>query len=334
MDCISLLSTLDLSIYSLKTLRSFEVMKRLRRSRPAALFFGLALVFPFSPQPGVAQERNYSRFSQWCEARDSLSAGAKHTVTVLLEVAETENCEEAEAKLLGMSGLSLTQKQLTDLSPLASLTHLTSLSLPGNQITDIRPLEKLTNLTFLILAFNQIRDVSPLANLTNLTDVVLESNQITDLSSLSTLTQLNALIALSNPIAAKTCPIRPATVYIFSNEGEDLYAKAEELYQQGQFQAALTNFQDVLAVYTEAGDRVKQGDTLNRIGDIYVYQGNYAKAISTYEQVLALREELQDLPGTGVTLISVGRNLREIGAVRPSWGNFRTGDRQHPSSIQ
>jgi len=279
----------------------------------AGFVLGLTAAIALSLQPSIARERNDNRFSQWCERRANLSAGAKRTVEVLLEIAGTSECNAAEEKLLAMSDLSIVQKELTDLSPLSSLTHLTSLSLPGNQITDIRPLAKLENLAFLILAFNQIRDVSPLANLTNLTYVVLEGNQIEDISALSALTQLNYLIALSNPIVDKTCLIRPATACIFSNDGEDLYAKAEDLYRQGQFQAALTNFKDVLAVYAEAGDRVKQGDSLNRIGDIYVYQGNYAQAIATYEESLALREELQDLPGVGVTLISLAGIYEKLG---------------------
>ncbi|MEG4809154.1 hypothetical protein QUA82_17045 [Microcoleus sp. F8-D3] len=39
---------------------------------------------------------------------------------------------------------------------------------PGNQISDITPLTSLTNLANLRLDFNQISDVTPLTSLTNL----------------------------------------------------------------------------------------------------------------------------------------------------------------------
>ena len=68
--------------------------------------------------------------------------------------------------------------EISDISPLASLTNLTELELVDNQITDISPLASLTNLTHLALADNQISDVSPLASLTNLTELYLQNNPV------------------------------------------------------------------------------------------------------------------------------------------------------------
>ena len=52
------------------------------------------------------------------------------------------------------------------------------LQLDGNQISDVSPLASLTNLTDLDLGNNQISDVSPLASLTNLTDLGLYDNPL------------------------------------------------------------------------------------------------------------------------------------------------------------
>ena len=63
----------------------------------------------------------------------------------------------------------------------------TQLYLGGNQITDVTPLASLTELTYLSLNNNQITDVTPLASLTGLTRLYLDSNQITDRSPLDSL---------------------------------------------------------------------------------------------------------------------------------------------------
>ena len=57
---------------------------------------------------------------------------------------------------------------MTDLSPLAGLTHLTTLYLGNNSVSDITPLAELTNLTSLNLWGNNISDVSPLLENTGL----------------------------------------------------------------------------------------------------------------------------------------------------------------------
>ena len=59
--------------------------------------------------------------------------------------------------------------EVTDISPLASLTNLSRLDLTGNEISDLSPLASLTNLTKLTLTGNEISDLSPLSALTGLT---------------------------------------------------------------------------------------------------------------------------------------------------------------------
>ncbi len=261
----------------------------------------------------AAAPQRLNRFAEWCLNQTRLSPAQQQTVQVLLQQAHTQDCQQAEQALLKMPQLSLGNRQIKDVSPLASLPHLTSLDLSFNQISDITPLANLTQLTFLLLAGNQITDVTPLAKLTQLTYLVLEKNQIREISSLSGLTRLRNLIVLTNPLATKNCPLRPATICIFSNDGQDLYAQAESQYQQGDFQAALKTFQAVLEVYTKADDRVKQADTLNRIGDTSINLGQYAQALSFYQTAAKQRRELGDRPGMGVSLTSLASAYERLG---------------------
>ncbi|MEG4999523.1 leucine-rich repeat domain-containing protein [Microcoleus sp. B4-D4] len=145
---------------------------------------------------------SFSRFADWCRHIDSLSEGARHTVKELLEMAGTDDPEAAEQILSRMTTLYLYghYEDITDISPLGSLTNLTTLDLGYNQITDISALRSLTNLTTLDLSTNEITDVSALRSLTNLTELNLYENRITDISALRSLTNLTQLNLVDNQI--------------------------------------------------------------------------------------------------------------------------------------
>ena len=169
-------------------------------------------------------------FADWCRQKADLSPEAKRTVEVLLQKAETTECDAANLKLSSLTELGLGDNQISDIKPLESLTNLTSLSLSDNQISDIKPLASLTNLTKLYLYNNQISDIKPLESLTNLTSLYLEKNQISDIKPLESLTNLTWLELSNNrisdikplesltnltwlelagnPIAPKTCPLQ------------------------------------------------------------------------------------------------------------------------------
>ena len=83
-----------------------------------------------------------------------------------------------EAKDSGVTELSLSQNNSSDLTPLAGLKNLTKLNLEDNNISDLTPLAGLTNLTELGLHWNNISDLTPLAGLTNLTGLDLRYNNI------------------------------------------------------------------------------------------------------------------------------------------------------------
>jgi len=295
-----------------------------QQQRSTLLVVGLAMglgvaiaLFPcFPPPPSLAASPKlprYKRFADWCAKQSKLSAAERHTVEVLLQQAGSQDCTEAEQTLMSLTNLELGSQDISDLGPIASLAQLTSANLSFNQIRDISPLAHLPNLTFLLLAGNQIEDVSPLANLTNLTYLVIQKNQIATVESLSGLTRLTNLNALENPIVRKECPLRPATICIFTDAGQELYAKAEKQYQQGQFGSALETFQQVEIVYKKEYDSPREADTLNRIGDTYVNLSLYARALPVYQNALNIRHDLGDLPGIGLSLTSSATAYERLG---------------------
>ena len=91
-----------------------------------------------------AQQTNTKKsFAQWCQQKNSVPTATKQTIDSLLERAGTQNCQQADAKLSSLSELYLSDRQLTDVRPLASLTNLKALFLNSNQISDVSPLAEL-----------------------------------------------------------------------------------------------------------------------------------------------------------------------------------------------
>lgn len=80
--------------------------------------------------------------------------------------------------------------QVTDLTPLASLTKLESLYLRHTPVADLTPLANLTNLKWLNLAGTQVTDLTPLANLTHLQSLNLRNTQVANLTPLANLANL------------------------------------------------------------------------------------------------------------------------------------------------
>ncbi|PSR17626.1 hypothetical protein C8255_11685, partial [filamentous cyanobacterium CCP3] len=95
--------------------------------------------------------------------------------------------------LAQLSNLFLFQTQVSDLSPLSSLTQLSTLFLFQAQVSDLSPLSSLTQLSALFLYETQVSDLSPLSSLTQLSTLLLFQAQVSDLSPLSSLTQLREL---------------------------------------------------------------------------------------------------------------------------------------------
>jgi internalin A len=149
----------------------------------------------------IPSEELTRTFADWCLNKANLSRETLHTVDALLQVAKTQDCNQAEKLLLTRTSLSLNRNQIADLRPLSTLTNLSFLNLSRNQIANLRPLSALTNLIVLNLSDNKIANLRPLSILTNLTDLNLGKNQIANIKSLSRLTKLTKLYLYRNQIA-------------------------------------------------------------------------------------------------------------------------------------
>ena len=97
------------------------------------------------------------------------------------------------AELAGLTELTATRKDITDLSGIEYCTNLVVLILDGNQRSDISTLASLSNLKYLSFGSNQISDISSLASLSKLVSLKFRINQVRDISPLASLTKLEFL---------------------------------------------------------------------------------------------------------------------------------------------
>jgi internalin A len=109
--------------------------------------------------------------------------------------------------LTGMKDLFLGQGELSDLTPLASLTNLATLRASINQVSDIRPLEKLTKMDRLDIGRTQVSDISPIANMTGITELQLDDTPVADISSLRACTKLEKL-SLKRTLVKDLSPLK------------------------------------------------------------------------------------------------------------------------------
>ncbi|MEO0375075.1 MAG: CHAT domain-containing protein [Cyanobacteria bacterium P01_A01_bin.17] len=273
-------------------------MKRGRRSRCAAMLAAqwagillLTMGTGLNPEQINAAPSQSNRFTDWCRDREQFSIAQQRTIMAMLQVAETTNCRQAEQILETQINLALINQKLTDITPLVTLPQLKHLNLAFNQIQDIRPLAKLTNLEYVVLEQNQVREASELANLKH----------------------LQLLNLFMNPINPKVCPVKPATVCLFSDAGQDIYSRAEQRSQQGDLQTALSLFQQALTIYRRDSDLHRQGDSLHRLGTLYLQLGQYPQALTYYQRALTLQREIDDKEGIGVSLTSLASAYERLG---------------------
>ncbi|MBN37483.1 MAG: hypothetical protein CMI29_03375 [Opitutae bacterium] len=100
-----------------------------------------------------------------------------------------------------LEDLFLYENYVSDLNPISSLVNLENLNLHWNDVTDISPLSNLINLKTLDLSGNEIQNIDPLSNLLNLQVLNLEDNEIHDLTPLKCLKQLVELSVSNNSIS-------------------------------------------------------------------------------------------------------------------------------------
>jgi internalin A len=94
-----------------------------------------------------------------------LDTERKKTIKAVFAKTMAEDCETANSRLLTIRTLSLSERNLTDLTPLAGLPKLSSLDISKNPITDISPLADIEQLKSLNITDTEVTDVSALAKL-------------------------------------------------------------------------------------------------------------------------------------------------------------------------
>jgi internalin A len=177
------------------------------------IFTSILNIAQFIAKPAFAIPVKHKTFADWCRQKSNLPNATRHTVEALLEEAGTKNCTQANQNLIRISNrLDLANKQISDLSPLSSLTNLYRVHLEDNQIKDLRPLSELTQLYSLYLTNNQVKNLQPLSKISGLGKLYLGNNQIEDLQPLSKLANSLALLVLNNNKISDPQPLAKLTV--------------------------------------------------------------------------------------------------------------------------
>jgi hypothetical protein len=128
--------------------------KRFYRSVMGAIALFITLTLQSVPVTAQQPQPNsFTSFTDWCINRETLSPETQHTINVLLEVAETADCEQANNTLTNLTDLDLPGTEISDLSPLRSLTNLTSGAIKSGS-RDAENHENRIALNTYLLAFN------------------------------------------------------------------------------------------------------------------------------------------------------------------------------------
>jgi Leucine-rich repeat (LRR) protein len=98
--------------------------------------------------------------------------------------------------------LNIARNSLVDISPLKNLRKLLKLDISSqkNKINSLAPLEEMIQLQDLNCSANAIHDLSPLVKCNDLRELDISHNNITDISPLLNLAKLENLTLSSNPI--------------------------------------------------------------------------------------------------------------------------------------
>ncbi len=138
----------------------------------------------------VATPDDGYQFLNWTGDVDDVANvnDATTTITINRDCSITANFEEAEAVIFVDPNLEAAIREAIDVPerPIypSDLAGLTSLSASGRNISNLTGLERCTDLTHLDLSYNEIGNVAPLANLINLAYLQLDLNQVGNISSL------------------------------------------------------------------------------------------------------------------------------------------------------
>jgi internalin A len=197
-------------------------------------FIATLIIVSFIGAPRLSDAKAISQtltppktFTQWCQRQKSFITTIRKTIDVLLQTANTTDCQLADTKLQSLTELNLNFQGLTNIEPLASFHNLKKLYLLGNDLGNLQPLSKLNKLVELDLGINGIQDIEPIGELSNLTTLNLAGNQVRSVGVLSSLSKLNILSLGSNQISNinSLADVQNLTqLYLYSNQITDIQA--------------------------------------------------------------------------------------------------------------
>lgn len=121
----------------------------------------------------------------------TISSGSQGDLSVLEELPELTK--------LDLSGIRLTEADLSGIAQHAGLSHL---SLANCSLSTIQPLASLTNLVYLDLSGNTLRNISILSGMANLQQLYLGNNVVSALDPLTGLKELEVLDISYNAVSS------------------------------------------------------------------------------------------------------------------------------------
>lgn len=74
-----------------------------------------------------AAPTQFARFADWCQNQKALPSATQYTLSILLAIAETSDCKQADEQLSSRTTLLLPNVEISDIRPLAPLTNLETL---------------------------------------------------------------------------------------------------------------------------------------------------------------------------------------------------------------
>lgn len=154
-------------------------------------------------------------FAQHCDFSLSpfSSEALRHSINVLVKKAkdidpdffapgsegqQIDTCSHAETVLMKQEALDLSGLDISDITPISSLTNLRNLNLSFNKIVDISELKNLIHLRKLNLNNNKISSIASLSGLRGLEEIHLVNNSIQDVSPIAELRMVRKLDIRNN----------------------------------------------------------------------------------------------------------------------------------------
>ena len=98
-----------------------------------------------------------------------------------------------------------------------------------------------------------------------------------------------------------------------TEEAKRLYDKGIDAYRIGEYEEAVETLIRARDIYSQAGDRAKEGEVLNDIGVVYVQMEEWDEANSHLQEALTIRELLGDRSAQGITLGNLGMMYDRMG---------------------